>query len=121
MTDPDYLEVLNDLCTISRATTAGDDEGGQPILLDPWPDLATGVRCRFETTSGVEIVEGKKVTIEQVNVLLPDGQDVTEKDRIINEADGATYSISLVRVAYEEQDEHHREAQVDLITSGKVT
>lgn len=86
-----------DTCTISRATLATDSQGGQK---DTWTDLATGVTCRVKALDQQEAerVLGEKPTSALTWELhLPQGQDVTAKDRIVVGA--REFLVEAVRAA----------------------
>ncbi|KKM07648.1 hypothetical protein LCGC14_1731830 [marine sediment metagenome] len=116
-TDPDFLEILNETCTIQVWTDGGEDDYNQPINAG-WVPESTDVACRFETKAGVEIIEGKKVVIESVNLMLLPDTTITEARRVIRDADSQVYSILLVNHADEEQEEHHIEAILDHVKVG---
>lgn len=78
------IEAQPDTCTIERvASRASDGQGG---LIDTWAALSTGVTCRIRAlnATGPEAVIAERLTgAEAWAVILPNGQDVTIKDRIL--------------------------------------
>ena len=107
-----FLAILNETCTIQVKTDGGEDDYNQPINAG-WVNETAAVACRFETKTGVEIIEGKKVVIENVNLMLPPGTTITEERRVIRDEDSEIYSVLLVNHGDEEEDEHHIEATLD--------
>jgi len=87
-------EALPDTCTIRRKAVVSDGGGGQTTT---WSDLAAGVACGIAPVAGGEgaTTAGRVVDETTHVVTLPDGQDVTEADRIV--VDGVTYELTLVR------------------------
>lgn len=117
MTDPDFLEVLNETCTIQTKDRTALDDLGQPVDAG-WTDETAGVGCRFETVSSVEVIDNKKVVIENVNLMLPPGTTITEERRVIRDEDSEIYSVLLVNHGDEESVEHHIEATLDHVKVG---
>ena len=111
MADADYTAILNGTCTIQRKNVTATDDWGQRTF--SWANLATDVACRKETTSAVEIIDNQKVVVQSTNFMLPDGQDITEDDRITD--DDGTFSVLLVRRADDRTGSHHIEAQTDRV------
>ena len=99
----------------------GKDAGGQPVFT--WQDSATGVLCRLESRAVrgdfLEMVQDRKVVIENINMMFPPATDITEKDRIttvvVNDValTGDIFSVLLVHGAYLGTEKHHIEAALD--------
>lgn len=75
---------LVDTCTIQRNTATTDDMGGYE---PDWDALASDVPCRVVDASGLtpqERLAAERVTSDQPWLIyLPNGQDVTARDRIV--------------------------------------
>lgn len=100
---------LNTTCTIRRFTEGAADDYGQPAK--SWANLATGVLCRLEPTSGKEIWIDKQLVISNFTLFLLPAQDVTEKDEIV--LGGETYNVLLVSDAAGHG--HHQELALQAI------
>lgn len=88
------MPALATACTIQRKSTASDGMGG---TTDTWNNLSTP-NCRVTPMSGRNaegIAETRLELVDQWVILLPAGQDVTERDRIV--ALGQTYEVVAVR------------------------
>lgn len=74
---------LFDRCTIERIS--GQTSDGQGELLDAWADAATNVPCRLRSIAlGQEATLGEQLTADLPwTVVLPNGQDVSVRDRIV--------------------------------------
>ena len=91
----EYEALLTDTCTIRRYTSSGTkDRYGHEEKT--WSNLATSVECRFEPTSGREIVSDKEIVDADYMLYLKTGQDITEKDRIVNSG-SETFEILLFK------------------------
>lgn len=116
-----FTACLDMTCTIQRATQA--DEDAAPV----WSNLATAVDCLLESRAikepdQIQITDTAKAVIEELNLMLPKDQDVTEKDRITaiaRKSDGASielgplYIKELNRVEDPmDGDEHHVEVML---------
>ena len=85
-----YLALLTQSCTVQRCTRPSEDDWGQGV--ESWADLATGVACRLSAAKGREVTdEAKQVTVRSDRLYLPDGTDVTERDRVVLES--LTYQV----------------------------
>ena len=123
MADADFTSILIHTCTIQRKTATGTDAHGHETFT--WDNLATLVPCRLETLPQreVQIVSDQRVVIEDLNIMLEPGVDITEDDRIttvVRTADSAalegTFSVLLVVDSEDDSTTlHHREAKLDRI------
>ena len=98
----------NHTCTIQRATLLLNGIGEEGLT---WANLATSVRCLFYRPKGVEnVTVGGPIPLTH-RLMLPYGQDVTEKDRItsIVSEDGTTLATeaAILFVAYDPSSQQH--------------
>lgn len=91
---------LPDKATIQRKTSVSDGGGGQT---ESWASLATGVACGIAPVAGGEggrmigsSTAGGRVVDETTHIVtLPNGQDITEADRVV--VNNQVYDVTLVR------------------------
>lgn len=76
-----YEDILTDTCTIQRYTKGSRGEWGSKP--EKWNlTWATGVACRYDEMSGLELAVGEEMVRIDGLVFFLVAQDITEKDRV---------------------------------------
>lgn len=114
----DYVGLLTDTCTISRA--AEGTQGQYGTTPKAWPDLATSVACRYDEPpmfmAGQEIKVGNELIVITGTIFFLAAQDVKQNDRVTNLVRSGTTILSgpveLRWVFLVSGESHHKEAYI---------
>lgn len=75
-----FESMLNQTCTSTRKTTAGQSASGQQRSTQV--AVLSGEPCRLQQRSGTEIIDDRTTTIEKLTLFLRSSADIREDDQV---------------------------------------
>jgi len=99
-----YTSLLINTCIVERYTEGAADAYGNPVKM--WADHLVDEPCRWQDTTGTELVIDAEVVVADDKLFLGD-VDITEQDRVVIGA--VTYEIILVTDKQDGLSSHHKE------------